>query len=84
MSFQGHIENGMVVFDEEVSLPDGTRVRVDPLTSPKEPDASKPITADTDHPRTFQQMAQAWKNISRKIPDDDAPLSVDPDDYPLF
>jgi hypothetical protein len=29
MSFQGHIENGVVVFDHPVALPEGTLVRVE-------------------------------------------------------
>jgi|SRR5579859_6217038 len=29
MSFQGHIENGVVVFDEPVTIPEGTAVRVE-------------------------------------------------------
>jgi len=85
MSFEGHIQNGIVVFDEAVSLPDGTKVRVEPVASPNaDPDTAKPILADTDQPRTVQQMAQAWKNISREILTDDVQLAVDPDDYPLF
>jgi hypothetical protein len=31
MSLEGHIENGVVVFDQPVSLPDGTPVRVEVL-----------------------------------------------------
>jgi hypothetical protein len=31
MSFQGHIHNGVVIFDEAVSLPEGTAVRVEPV-----------------------------------------------------
>ncbi len=31
MSLQGHVENGVVVFDEAMSLPDGTLVRVEPV-----------------------------------------------------
>lgn len=33
MSFAGHIENGMVVLDHPVPLPDGTPVRVEPITA---------------------------------------------------
>jgi hypothetical protein len=33
MSFTGHIQNGLVVFDTPVSLPDGTRVTVTPEES---------------------------------------------------
>ena len=31
MSFHGHIENGVAVFDEPVSLPNGMKVRIVPL-----------------------------------------------------
>lgn len=31
MSLEGHIENGVVVFDQPVSLPNGTTVRVEVL-----------------------------------------------------
>lgn len=33
MSYQGHIENGVVVFDGKAPLPDGTPVEVIPLDS---------------------------------------------------
>jgi hypothetical protein len=33
MSFTGHIQNGFVVFDTPVSLPEGTRVTVTPQES---------------------------------------------------
>jgi len=29
MSFEGHIQNGVVVFDEPVAVPEGTAVRVE-------------------------------------------------------
>jgi hypothetical protein len=35
MSFQGHIENGVVVFDEPLTVPDGTPVRVEVIAPPK-------------------------------------------------
>ena len=34
MSFQGHIQNGGVVFDEPVTLPEGSEVRVEVVSSP--------------------------------------------------
>ena len=34
MSFQGHVQNGVVVFDEPVSLPEGRVARVEPATMP--------------------------------------------------
>jgi hypothetical protein len=46
--FDGHIENGVVVFDQPVPLPDGTPVRVEPLTklARREPEP-------TSEPRSF-------------------------------
>lgn len=85
MSFQGHIENGVVVVDEPLSLPNGTVVRIEPVVASREKvDSWRPVVADTDQPRTMQQMAQAWKTVAKPIPDDEASLSLDPDDYPLF
>jgi hypothetical protein len=34
MDYQGQIENGVVVFREPVPLPNGTKVRVEPLVIP--------------------------------------------------
>jgi hypothetical protein len=34
MSYVGHIENGVVVFNGPVSLPEGTFVRVEPVDAP--------------------------------------------------
>jgi hypothetical protein len=85
MSFQGHIENGVVVLDEPMSLPNGTVVRIEPVLDPKEkPESWGPVVADTDQSYTVQQMAQAWKAVTKPIPEGDNRLSVDPDDYPLF
>lgn len=33
MSFQGHVENGVIVFDEPVSLAEGTKVRVEEVSA---------------------------------------------------
>jgi hypothetical protein len=35
MSLEGHIENGVVVFDQPVSLPNGTPVRVEVVAGGK-------------------------------------------------
>ncbi len=35
MSYQGHIERGMVVFNKPVPLPDGTRVIVEAVATPR-------------------------------------------------
>ena len=47
MTFQGHIENGVVVFDEPVPLPEGTAVHVEPVHGPA-CDLVRPGTGDWD------------------------------------
>jgi hypothetical protein len=43
------------------------------------------VVPDTGRAYAVRQMAQAWKAIGRPLPEEeDAALSVDPDDYPLF
>jgi hypothetical protein len=44
----------------------------------------EPVEADTDRPRTVQELARAFGRIGQPVPDEDASLGVDPDDYPLF
>jgi len=46
MSFQGHIEKGMVVLDRPLPLPDGTPVRVEPIAP-----------ADFWHPVSLEELA---------------------------
>jgi hypothetical protein len=64
-------------------LPHGPQVTVEmgpPIIRPV-----YPVVPDTDRTYTMEQMAQAWQAIGRQVSeDDDVPLSVDPDDYPLF
>lgn len=33
MTYRGHIENGVVVLDEPVNLPDGTTVSIEPMNA---------------------------------------------------
>jgi hypothetical protein len=35
MSFEGHIQNGVVVFNEPISVPEGTAVRVEVIAQPR-------------------------------------------------
>jgi hypothetical protein len=42
------------------------------------------VVPDTDRTYSVHQMAQAWNAISLPASTDEIPLSVDPDDYPLF
>ena len=54
------------------------------LAPERGPETGEPVAADTDRAYTVEQMARAWAAIGRPITEDDVPLSVDPDDYPLF
>ncbi len=40
MSYEGTIQNGVVVFDNGADLPEGTRVRVEPVNVTNEPGAA--------------------------------------------
>jgi hypothetical protein len=46
--------------------------------------SERPLAPDTDCPASVPQMARAWQTISRPLHEDDAVLSVDPDDYPFL
>lgn len=82
MSFQGHIENGAVVLDNPVLLPNGTIVRIEPVEASKnKPESLGPVVADTDQSYSMQQMAQVWSSVAKPIPEEETPLAVDPDDY---
>ena len=57
MSFEGHIQNGVAVFDEPVSLPDGLKVRIEPVIDA----ARKPVGRKT--------LAERFKNIIGVVDD---------------
>jgi len=42
------------------------------------------VVADAAVPMTYSQMAQAYRALGKVIPDEDAELKVDLDDYPLY
>ena len=41
MAYLGHVENGVVVFDDPVSLPDGTKVRIEVVEAEQFPPLSE-------------------------------------------
>jgi hypothetical protein len=34
MSYQGHVRNGTIVLDDQIELPEGTLVRIEPVALP--------------------------------------------------
>ena len=69
MVFQGHIENGVAVFDEPVSLPDGLKVRIVPI------DAAPPKGADR------KTLAERFKNIIGAVDDLPEDMAENHDHY---
>lgn len=68
MSYQGHIERGVVVFNKPVPLPDGTHVIVEPVAAPRTADT---VGDDFWHEPTVEELiaeqghsaAQPWDQI---------------------
>jgi len=69
MTLEGRIENGRVVFDGPVPLPDGTPVRVEPLP--------KTEAAPTRVPNLLEQL----RNVVGAIHDWPEDLAVNHDHY---
>jgi len=68
-SFIGHVRNGVVVLDSEVSLADGQTVRVEPLDQGTE-DRSN---ADRgDRVRRLRQLFAEWTEEDGKLADEEA------------
>jgi len=67
MSFQGHIENGLVVLDEPVSLPNGTVVRIEPVES-SGGRMERVLDAElvNVHVR-FQELARLWRKETSQL-----------------
>jgi hypothetical protein len=59
MSFEAHVQGGVVVFDQPVSLPDGTVVRVEPVEPRQRKSLAERyknvIGAAVDCPRTWRR-----------------------------
>ena len=46
MTYRGRVQGGVIVLSENVELPDGTEVRVEPVSEPAVP-SSKPSLSET-------------------------------------
>ncbi len=73
MSFAGHVNNGVVIFDTPVSLPDGTQVKVEIVDAATA--AGGPATSLLDHYRSVLGAAKglpadAAANIDRYLYDE--------------
>jgi len=58
MTYQGHVENGAVVLDEPVTLPDGAKVEV-------------AIVKDTPPPHDGKSFAEWVVDLANSIPEED-------------
>ena len=69
MSFEGHIENGVAVFDEPVSLPDGLKVRIVPVVDAARKSAGR------------KTLAERFKNIIGSVDDLPEDMAENHDKY---
>ncbi len=62
MSLEGHIHNGVIVFDQPVSLPEGAKVRVEVL----------PEAASTIPKKSLLDRLQPFVGVLQHLPEDAA------------
>jgi hypothetical protein len=55
MTVEGHIENGQIVLNQHISLPEGARVRVE-LIVPESTEASAAETGSKELPSLYERM----------------------------
>jgi hypothetical protein len=55
MTVDGHIENGQIVLNQEVSLPEGTKVRVEFMPSESHAEARNEVTSE-ELPSLYERM----------------------------
>ena len=65
MTLSGHIENGVIVLDEQVPLPEGAAVRVQIMTPAQLPPAGKELP-------TLAETLQDFIGILEDLPEDAA------------
>ena len=69
MSFEGHIVNGVAVFDEPVSLPEGLKVRI------------VPVAESTRAAGSRKTLAERFKNVIGAVDDLPADMAENHDHY---
>ncbi len=70
-SYIGHVKNGVVVLDMQVSLQEGQAVRVEPLEQEKPTHLNQ---ERADRVRRLQQLFSEWTEEDAKLSDEDACL----------
>jgi hypothetical protein len=69
MLYRGHVQNGMVVFDESVSLPEGTPVTVGVSSAPRKEPAEEEVP-------TLYERLEGFVGQAHGLPPD-ASVNVD-------
>jgi hypothetical protein len=78
MTYRGHVNNGVVVFDDAVTLPEGLSVRVEPADSIPDEDDEKNIPDEDDEkniPTLLERLAPFVGKLEGLPPD--ASVNVD-------
>ncbi len=57
MTYRAHIKNGVAVLDEDVKLPEGAEVRIEPVTS----------TAQQGSPQAVLRFAGIWADSKDEV-----------------
>ena len=70
-SYIGHVRNGIVVLDAQVSLVEGQAVRVEPLQAPSA-EIGKLDAELSDRVQRLQQMFEEWTQEDGQLSDDEA------------
>ena len=62
MIYRGHVKNGMVVLDDDIQLPDGTQVNVEPVET-----TTSPVEAEIP---TLYERLKDIVGIATDLPED--------------
>ena len=70
MTYRGHVSNGIVVLDDQVTLPEGLSVSIEPMATPQ-----TPPPADDDVPTLYERLEPLIGKLEGLPPD--ASVNVD-------